>query len=198
LDKEKKQQETDDRMNRPPLDEENGENEAAADSPAGEEQPPRSAAANQAEALAKELEETKSRLEEYKDSLRRLAAEYDNYKKRTLKERQILLTDVKAMVVASVLPLIDNFERARSFSGEPGPGVRDGLDMILKQTGEILSNLGVEEIPAQNAPFDPDFHNAAVHVEKEGAPENTVVEVLQKGYTVDGRVIRHSVVKVAN
>lgn len=130
------------------------------------------------------------------DKYLRVIAEFDNYKKRTQKEKEEIYSLAKADVVRSLLPVIDNFERAEKFSKDES--VEEGMALIKKQFSEFLKKIGVEEIEAENMPFDPNFHNAVLHEEREDVPENTIVEVLQKGYRLGEKVIRHAMVKVAN
>jgi len=144
-----------------------------------------------------ELEKLQSELDEAKDRYMRLAAEFDNYKKRTAKEKEALSVEIKAAVINQILPVLDNLERAAATDGS-GEDVRAGLELVLRQMNESMSKLGVSEIEAQDLPFDPQVHNAVMHVESEDAGENTVVDVLQKGYRIGERIIRHSMVKVAN
>lgn len=137
--------------------------------------------------------------DEYKDlydKYLRLLAEFDNFKKRTQKEKEGIYFSAKSDVVSSLLPVIDNFDRAEKVIEDEA--VAEGVRLIHKQFDEFLKKLGVEEIPAQDCEFDPNFHSAVVHEEVEGGPENTVSEVLQKGYKLGDRVIRHAMVKVIN
>lgn len=146
----------------------------------------------------KEEEKTVS-AEEYAamyDKYLRAIAEFDNYKKRTQKEKEEIYSIAKADVVMSLLPVIDNFERAEKFSDDKN--VEEGMALIRKQFNEFLKKIGVEEIEAENKPFDPNFHNAVLHEERDDVEENMIVEVLQKGYKLGEKVIRHAMVKVAN
>ncbi|MBQ7897896.1 MAG: nucleotide exchange factor GrpE [Clostridia bacterium] len=148
---------------------------------------------------APEAEEKTVSADEYAamyDKYLRAIAEFDNYKKRTQKEKEEIYSIAKADVVLSLLPVIDNFERAEKFSEDKN--VEEGMALIRKQFNEFLKKIGVEEIEAENKPFDPNFHNAVLHEDREDIPENTVVEVLQKGYKLGEKVIRHAMVKVAN
>ena len=130
------------------------------------------------------------------DKYLRLVAEFDNFKKRTQKEKEEIYSIAKTDVVVRLLPVIDNFERAEKFSDDKS--FEEGMALIKKQFSEFLKNLGIEEIEAENQPFDPNLHNAVLHEDVEGVPENTVIEVLQKGYRLGDRVIRYAMVKVAN
>ncbi len=137
--------------------------------------------------------------EEYKelyDKYLRLLAEFENYKKRTQKEKEDIYSLAKTDVVTKLLPVIDNFDRAEKVI--ENEAVAEGVRLIHKQFDDFLSKLGVEEIPAEGCEFDPNLHSAVFHEEVEGEPENTVSEVLQKGYRLGDRVIRHAMVKVVN
>ena len=131
------------------------------------------------------------------DKYLRLAAEYDNYRKRTAKEKENLYAAAKADTVKPFLDVYDNLERGVAQFAQDDPH-RQGLEMIAKQLLDVLGKLGVTEIEALGAPFDPEKHNAVMHVEDESAGENTVVEVFQKGFALGEKVLRFSVVKVAN
>ena len=137
--------------------------------------------------------------EEYKelyDKYLRLLAEFENYKKRTQKEKEDIYSLAKTDVVTKLLPVIDNFDRAEKVI--ENETVAEGVRLIHKQFDDFLTKLGVEEIPAEGCEFDPNLHSAVFHEEVEGEPENTVSEVLQKGYRLGDRVIRHAMVKVVN
>ncbi len=136
---------------------------------------------------------------EYQDKLLRLTAEFDNFRKRTQKEKETLFSDGRADCVNTFLPLVDNMDRflEAAMEEEDSP-LRQGLEKVVKQLGDILKTLKVEEIPAVGEKFDPNLHNAVMHVEDEAFGEATIVEQFQKGYTIDGKVLRFSMVKVAN
>ena len=130
------------------------------------------------------------------DKYLRLVAEFDNFKKRTQKEKEEIYSIAKTDVVMSLLPAIDNFERAEKFSDDKN--VEEGMALIKKQFNEFLKKIGIEEIEAEGKEFDPNLHNAVLHEDRDDLPENTVVEVLQKGYKLGDKVIRYAMVKVAN
>ncbi len=131
------------------------------------------------------------------DKYLRLAAEYDNYRKRTAKEKEALWTDAKTQTVAAFLPVYDNLERA--LKQETGDDAfKKGVEMTMKGLRDALTNLGVEVIPAMGETFDPNRHNAVMHVEDESAGENTIVDVFQQGFICGDKVIRFAMVKVAN
>ena len=146
-------------------------------------------------------EETQNEFEKkYKDvneKYMRTLAEYDNYRKRTIKEKESIYPEAKAVVVEKFLPLMDNFSRAIE-SAENKDAFYDGVVMLKKQMDEVFTALGVEEIESVGQPFNPELHNAVMHVDDEEQGENVIVEEFQKGYKIGERVIRHSMVKVAN
>ena len=155
----------------------------------------------------KELEELREKLrkkeEEYNalfDRLQRLAAEFDNYRKRTQKEKERIYDDAVCDVVSRFLAVIDNLERALQASGiNEGNGLKEGVALVCRQTMEVLEKLNVKPIEAVGKSFDPELHNAVAHVEDENLGDNIVAEEFQKGYIYkDKFVIRHSMVKVAN
>ena len=131
------------------------------------------------------------------DKYLRLAAEYDNYRKRTAKEKESIYGDAKADTIKPLLAVYDNLERGIAQYDE-ADAHRQGLELILRQFTETLTKLGVTEIEAKGQPFDPSLHNAVMHVEDETAGENTVVEVFQKGFMLGDKVLRFAMVKVAN
>ena len=148
--------------------------------------------------VVEETEENSSQkeLEELNDKYLRLVAEYDNYRKRTAKEKEAIYPEAKVSVISSFLPVLDNLERALQSVGDDP--VYEGIKMISKQFVETLKAAGVEEIPALGEKFDPNFHNAVMHVDDENFGENEIVEEFQKGYKMGERIIRYSMVKVAN
>ena len=136
-------------------------------------------------------------LEKTKDMLLRTAAEYDNYKKRTEREREALSEFVRAGVIKAFLPVADNIARSAQ-SDAASPEYVKGLEMIVKQLCEVLNKQGLVEIEAAGQPFDPNLHEAVMHVEDETLGENVVAEVLQAGYRLGDTVLRPAMVKVAN
>ncbi len=154
-------------------------------------------AKNESVKLQAELDKATAALAESKDLLLRTAAEFDNFKRRTEKEKQDIAAFVKADVIKALLPVADNIERA----GQSDRATADylkGLEMIIKQLTDSLDRLGLKKIEAEGAPFDPNFHEAVMHVEDDSVAENTVVQVLQTGYMIGDTVIRPAMVKVAN
>ncbi len=132
------------------------------------------------------------------DKYLRLAAEYDNYRKRTAKEKESLYNDAKIDTVNALLGVYDNLERGIAQYGDEESPHRKGLEMVFNQFKESLKKLGVETMDAVGQPFDPEKHNAVMHIEDESYGENTVVEVLQQGFTLGDKVLRFAIVKVAN
>ncbi len=151
-----------------------------------------------AKELSEELECVKKEKDELNDKYLRLAAEYENFKKRNAKEKEELFAVAKARVVKSLLPVFDNMDRAKEYTSTDKDKLAEGVDMILKQFTDCLEKNGITEIPALGQTFDPELHEAVFHEDAEGEPENTVSQVLQKGYICDGKVIRHAMVKVVN
>lgn len=163
---------------------------------------------NNEEILEEEISEESDKLKEYEEKLKesedkylRLYAEFDNYKKRTEKEKTARYADALIDTAAEFLPILDNLERALAAeaASEDAKAIKDGVTMIEKQMKETLSKLKISEIKAVGEEFNPNLHNAVMHIEDEAVTENTVVEEFIKGYIYDGdRVVRHSMVKVAN
>ena len=146
---------------------------------------------------AAQIEELTKLLSEGSDKYLRLAAEYDNYRKRTTKEKESIYTDAKVDTIKPFLDVYDNLVRGVA-QFEEGDSHRQGLELIAKQFLTVLEKLGVKEIEAEGQPFDPEKHNAVMHVEDENVGENTIVEVFQKGFMLNDKVIRFAMVKVAN
>lgn len=148
--------------------------------------------------LSKLLEDKENELLAKNEQYQRLLAEYDNYKKRTVREKEALYSDSVKDTVSALLPIIDNLERALGAFEDKDNEYYKGVDMILKQTEEAFKKLGVEEIKSVGETFNPELHNAVMHIEDDAVTENTVVEEFQKGYLYKDKVIRYSMVKVAN
>ena len=145
-----------------------------------------------------QMELAVKQLDTVKDQFVRLTAEYDNYRKRTTKEKDTIYQDAKADTIKAFLAVYDNLERAaQSEGGEDSPH-KKGLEMIFAQYKDILKSLGVEEIEAKGAAFDPEMHNAVMHIDDESLGENVVAQVFQAGFKMGDKVIRHSIVQVAN
>ena len=148
----------------------------------------------------KKLEDERVRLENeanaYKDKLLRLSAEYDNYRKRTIKEKEGIYTDACEDVLKTMFPVLDNLERAAAVDGSI-EDIKKGIELTIRQFKDSLEKLLVEEVSISEG-FDPNLHNAVMHVEDSNFGEKEIVEVFQKGYKKGDRVLRHSMVKVAN
>ena len=132
-----------------------------------------------------------------KEQFLRLAAEYDNYRKRTAREKENLWTEAKADTVQAFLPVYDNLERALK-QDTADEAYKKGVEMIMAQMKEVFAKLGVTEIEAQGQPFDPNLHNAVMHIEDENLGENTVAQVFQAGFMLGEKVIRFAMVQGAN
>ena len=139
-------------------------------------------------------------IEELNDKYRRTMAEFDNFRKRTEKEKAAMYEIGAKHIIEKILPVVDNFERGLATIPEDDKAtpVAEGMDKIYRQLTKVLEDVGVKEIDACGKEFNPDYHNAVMHVEDEAFGENEVAEVLQKGYTYRDTVVRHSMVKVAN
>ena len=139
----------------------------------------------------------KSNLAEQEDKFLRLAAEYDNYRKRSQKEKESAWADARAETVLAFLPVYDNLERALK-QETADDAYKKGVEMTMTGLKEILSKQGVEEIPALGETFDPNLHNAVMHTQDESQGENVITQVFQKGFRMGERVIRFAMVQVAN
>lgn len=146
-----------------------------------------------------ELERLTKELVSQKEKFLRVAAEYDNYRKRTQQDKVMVYNNAISDAVEKFLPLIDNFDLAlTSVSLSGNEEYIKGIQMLQKQFKDILTNLGVEEFGEVGDSFDPNIHNAVAHVEDDSQTENVIVEIFRKGYSIQDRVIRHAMVKVAN
>ncbi len=165
--------------------------EAAAEEPAVEEAP------KAEEPKESELEKAQKALAAEHDKYLRLAAEYDNFRKRSRKEKEDLYLDVRAETVGKFLPVYDDLERALANETED-EAYKKGVELIMTELRKIMTGLGVEEFGEKGDPFDPNAHNAVMHVENEELGENVIAQVFQKGFRIKEKVIRHAVVQVAN
>ena len=143
-----------------------------------------------------ELDIQKKQYDELYDKHLRTLAEYENYKRRTQKEKDEIYLNAQIDTIENLLPVLDNLERA--ISSEESSPFKDGVEMIVKQLIETLGKMGVSEIDAVGKSFDPNLHNAVMHVEDDTLGESIVAEQFAKGYLLKDKVIRHSMVKVAN
>lgn len=146
--------------------------------------------------LKKKLDEKEKEALEYLQMAQRIKAEFENYKKRTDKEKSELIEYGKEKIILEILPVIDNFERAINSEGDL-ESLKEGIELIYRQFKTILDKCGVKEIEAEGLIFDPYKHHAVMQAEEEGRKENEIIEVFQKGYTLNNKVIRPSMVKVA-
>ena len=144
-----------------------------------------------------ELEALKLELDAKNDLLARTAAEFDNYKKRTEREKSGVAEFAKAGIIKQLLPILDNIDRAATADKESADYIK-GIELIVKQFEALAGNLGIEEVAAVGDNFDPNFHEAVMHIEDETLGENVIADVLQKGYKLGDTVIRPAMVKVAN
>ena len=144
------------------------------------------------------MELAAKQLDSVKDQFVRLTAEYDNYRKRTTKEKDNIYQDAKADTIKAFLAVYDNLERAAAAEGGEDSPHKKGLDLIFSQFKELLKKLGVEEIEAKGQPFDPEKMNAVMHIDDENYGENEVAQVFQAGFQMGDKVIRYAIVQVAN
>ena len=147
--------------------------------------------------LNQDLEEQKKKADEYVDSLKRNMAEFDNFKKRMSKEKESLYLTILSDVISNLLPVIDNFEKAKDAECTDET-YKTGVSMIYNQLIELLNKQGVEKIPDLGETFDPEVHEAVMSVTDETKGEKEIVEVFRTGYRLKEKVVRHSLVKVAN
>lgn len=148
-----------------------------------------------------ELEELKKQSKEYFELAQRTMADFDNYKKRTIKEKEMIYADAVENIISKFLPILDSLESAVKYVNEnsgDNKAVAEGVNMASRKFKETLSTIGVEEIAAVGETFDPKYHYAVSHVTSSSNGENEIIEELQRGYIINDKVIRHSMVKVAN
>lgn len=155
-------------------------------------------AADEASEAEQKLQELENNLKDANDKFLRTLAEYDNYRKRSVREKEQAYQDSKASVLTELLPVLDNFERAAGNKQASLEDYQKGVDMIFNQFTEIFKKLGVESFGEANETFDPNIHSAVMHIEDEAQPENTVAEVFSKGYKLGDKILRPAVVKVVN
>ncbi|WP_243120240.1 nucleotide exchange factor GrpE [Caloramator sp. E03] len=147
--------------------------------------------------LLKKYEAKEKEANDYLDMLRRNMADFDNYRKRTNKEKESMYDDGIIDAVKNLLPVLDNLERALEYNNE-SESLIEGIKMIVKLFKDTIAKMNIQEINALGEKFNPEYHNAVMHVEDENYGENEVVEVLQKGYKYKDKILRYSMVKVAN
>lgn len=181
------------------MSEENLNNQQQAADEAPQETPEKETAkqaAPDAAALAAELEKAKAQCDEYLDLAQRKQAEFANYRRRTEGIRQEAYDDGRRDAIDKLLPIVDNIERALAAAGDEESGLKSGVEMVLRQTLEAFEKMGVETIDPLGQPFDAELHNAVMQGTAEEGEPGTVCLVLQKGYKLGSRVIRHAMVKV--
>ena len=149
-------------------------------------------------ALQAKLEAEEKKNADLKNQLLRTAAEYDNYRKRTTKEKDGIYQDAKGDTIKTFLAVYDNLERAAAAEGGEDDPHKKGLEMIFHQFKELLAKEGVKEIEAEGKEFDPELMDAVMHIEDESLGENVVAQVFQAGFELNGKVLRHAIVQVAN
>ena len=187
MDKEKMQEQTEETVENTEVKEENNAEETVE-----------TVEENKEPTMEEKLEEAQKQAKDTLVKYIRQLAEFENFRKRSNSEKTAMYSNGVRDTVEKLLPVIDNFERAVEAADDKEDPMYKGVEMILKQFMEILENLGVKEIPSKGEPFDPNVHSAVMHIDDESCDENVVVEVFQKGYTLGDKVIRPSMVKVAN
>ena len=145
-----------------------------------------------------ETEALQAQLNEANEKFLRTLAEYDNYRKRSIKEKEQAYGDSKAAVLTELLPVLDNFERAASNKEASLEDYQKGIDMIFNQFNDILKKAGVEAFGEKGDEFDPNFHHAVMHIDDDSLDANVITDVFQKGYKYNDKVVRPAMVKTAN
>lgn len=144
------------------------------------------------------LEKLQAEFDEHKQQHLRVLAEYDNFRKRTLNEKNAIYNNAVSDTVQAILPIADNIERALSQENASAEDMRKGVEMIETQIKAVFEKLGIQEVGKAGDPFDPEVHNAVAHIDDESLGENVIAAVYQKGYLLGDRVVRHAMVQVAN
>lgn len=165
--------------------------------PAMEQTEAEAAAGTPEEAAARQLEQLREENKALEERHLRLMAEFGNFKNRTAKEKDNIYGDAVAGTLRELLPVLDNLQRALD-SPCADEDYKKGVELIHKGLWEIMTGMGVEEIAATGVPFDPDIHNAVMHIEDDSLGKNTVAQVLQKGYRMGERILRYAMVQAAN
>ena len=170
-----------------------------ADAPEGAESADGAAeAAESAEDLQKKVETLAAALQEKDNRLKRLQADFENFRRRTSKEREEIGNVVTQELLKNLLPIVDNFDRAMATEQQDGEAFKKGVEMIYTQLGETLKNAGLEPIETEGQKFDPNFHQAVMRVENPDLEDDTIAQELQKGYMAKGKVLRPSMVQVVS
>lgn len=154
--------------------------------------------ASEVDETQKKIEELEKELATSKDAHIRTLAEYDNYRKRSTREKEAAYGDSKASCLAELLPVLDNFERATANNDADFESYKKGVEMIYNNFCETLKKLGVEAFGEKGETFDPNIHNGVMHIENEELEENVIAEVFSKGYKIGERILRPAMVQVAN
>ena len=184
----------------PDIGQKSGDGTASTNEGEGEVRAPQSTDEGGPQQEPESSEASQRELDELRDQLLRLRAEFDNFRKRTARERQQIRDRASEHVIKDLLPVIDDLERACEsipVESENGSALKEGIELVLKSLWDILGRHGLQEIKALFQPFDPNFHEAVMAVETEDHPDDTVIEETQKGYSLGDRVIRPSHVVVA-
>lgn len=172
--------------------------DAAAESAEAPEGAENAEAADAGEDLQKQVETLAAALQEKDNRLKRLQADFENFRRRTSKEREEIGNVVTQELLKSLLPVVDNFDRAMATEQQDGEAFQKGVEMIYTQLGETLKNAGLEHIEVEGQPFNPNFHQAVMRVQNPDLDDDTIAQELQKGYMVKGKVIRPSMVQVVS
>ena len=171
-------------------------NENITEEAAAKEEPKEKKPKGKEKELSKKIEELEASIKEKDDKYLRLAAEYDNFRRRSREEKDATYENAMADTVSELLPIIDNLERALAFSSDSS--VKEGLEMIFKSVEAVFSKLGIESFGAKGDKFDPNLHNAVMHEENAELGEGEISDVFQKGYKKGNKIIRFAMVKTAN
>lgn len=169
-----------------------------SEKPEEKEEDKKETSGGEKDSLDSELENIRNQLSQVNDKLLRTLAEYDNYRKRTQKEKEAIYSDSKSEIVMKLLPVIDNFERAEQAEQPDFETYKKGIDMIFTQLTEAMKSLGVESFGVPGDGFDPNMHNGVMHIDDENLGENVIADVFMKGYKMGDKVLRPATVKVAN
>lgn len=161
-----------------------------------EAQPADEAQENLADAMQQKIDELTAGLKEKEERALRLQADFENFRRRTSKEKEELSAVIKQEILKDMLPLLDNFERAMAAETKDAEAFQKGVDMIYTQLQEVMKKNGLEPIETEGQKFDPNFHQAVMRVQNEDLEDDDIAQELQKGYMVEGRVIRPSMVQV--
>ena len=161
-----------------------------------EAQPADEAQENPADAMQQKIDELTAGLKEKEERALRLQADFENFRRRTSKEKEELSAVIKQEILKDMLPLLDNFERAMAAETKDAEAFQKGVDMIYTQLQEVMKKNGLEPIETEGQKFDPNFHQAVMRVQNDDLEDDDIAQELQKGYMVEGRVIRPSMVQV--